>query len=209
MKFQLNKWYFDFSSECDVGYYYIMSLQIGFWRVGASGIYHFNQDREIRSFRFSKSFRGSIHQLNLSNAHMKMLPQKSSLQITHKDIELSGKWNHQTYPLKRMKKPLYQDDFGWCDWKVWSPYSKVDLSLRNQMKKSSLHGIGYIDLVRFAIPFWKIPIKSLYWGRLYSNDSWIILFKMVSQHKSVALYCDPRSTHSDIAVSVKKNLWIR
>jgi hypothetical protein len=100
MKIQLNKWYFDFTQGGEVGYYYIMSLHLGRWNIGASGIYHFSEQQEIKSFRLSTTCTESMHQLRTSHASMHMRPDQSVLNIRHKDALLSGKWSALTPPLK-------------------------------------------------------------------------------------------------------------
>ncbi len=201
MNLQLNKWYFDFTSEVHTGYYYIMGLRIGFARIGASGIYHFNEQENINSFKLAASYTASQHGLFLPNAQMKMETGKANLKIKHKDAELSGRWIIKSAPVKRISKPLYTDNCGWCDWKVWSAYSDVDIEINYQKKLTSLKGSGYIDLVRFAIPFWKIPLRSIYWGRLHCGSSWIVLFNMTSTQKNISYYFDPGNIYPDVSVS--------
>jgi hypothetical protein len=205
MKIQLNKWYFDFTQDSEVGYYYIMSLHVGRWNIGASGIYHFSAQQEIKSFRLSTTCTESMHQLRTSHASMHMRPDQSVLNIRHKDALLSGKWSALTPPLKRVYKPLLKDETGWCDWKVWSPISAVDLSLAAAGQKKELHGKGYIDFVRFAFPFWKMPLRSLYWSRLHSDDSWMVLFRAENRDGILSLYYDPHTIRQDVHLVLEKD----
>ncbi len=202
---RIDKWYFDFSSNTSIGYYYIIKVQIGQFHFGATGIYHFDDNSAYRSFKFSKLLSASNHDIVLSNALMSLNSNQSYLKIDHSNVQLEGTWKFESPVLKRIYKPLLNNNLGWCDWKVWSPLSNVALSITNPSNKVFLQGTGYIDYVRFAFPFWKIPITALYWGRLHCDNSWIVLFTCKTREKTVSLYYSPEKIREDISLDVTRS----
>lgn len=206
MKMKLEKWYLDFTSENVLGFYYIICLSLGPFRLGFSGINHFDSADPLKSFKFSRLTLRSFHVLSLRNASISTSLKSASLHIDHGQSQVRGTWSFLAPPQKRIAKPLYESKEGWCDWKVWTPKAAVDLEIKNKGRVDRLYGTGYIDYVRFNLPPWKMPLRCLYWGRMHSKDSWGVFISLKTADKSISLYMDPETAEQNISVQLNKDL---
>jgi len=205
MKIRLEKWYLDFTSEEETGFYYIMCITLGRFCIGFTGINHFDSSRSIQSFKFSRTKHLTFHQLILSKARLTTNLHTAHIQIDHGRTAIKGTWKFLHPPLKRARKPLFRNSDGWCDWKVWTPLAEVDLELHDEEKSKTLKGTGYIDFVRSSLPFWKTPFHSLYWGRMHSPDSWNIFLSLQSPEENISMYLDPQITERNVSVNLKRD----
>jgi len=204
MRVKLEKWYLDFTSEKALGFYYIMCLSIGPFRVGFSGINHYDSSGVLKSFKFSRLHHRSFHALQLRNAGFSTSLKSASLHINHGHSQMRGTWLFLAPPQKRINKPFYTSEKGWCDWKLWTPKAEVDIEVKNNGRIERLQGTGYIDYVRFNLSPWKMPFRSLYWGRVHSKDSWGVFISLAYADKSISLYMDPEEAEQDISVQFNK-----
>ncbi len=205
MRVKLEKWYLDFTSKKAIGFFYIMCFTIGRFRIGFSGINYFDSSQSIQTFKFSRINRCSFHKLYLGKAKLASNIKTAKLQINHGKTSVNGTWKFLSPPLKRLKKPLFWNQHGWCDWKVWTPLAEVELEFRNGTESSMLKGTGYIDFVRFTFPFWKIPFHSLYWGRMHCSNSWCVFLSVQTREEKISLYLDPQTAESKVSVHLKRN----
>jgi len=205
MKVKLEKWYLDFTSQDVTGFYYIMRITLGRLTFGFSGINHFDVTQSVQNFKFSRIARPSLHGLRLSKAQLSTDLKATHLRIDHGKTALQGTWKFLSPPLKRWRKPLYQNELGWADWKVWTPLAEVKLRFRNGKNITTLKGTGYIDFVRMTIPFWKMPFRSLYWGRMHSPASWSVFLSLQTEGEEISLYLDPQTGAQEASVSLKRN----
>lgn len=205
MRIKLEKWYLDFTSKNVLGFYYLMCISFGPFRLGFSGINHFGSKDPLKSFRFSRLNLRSFHKLSLKNASFSTSLKSASLRIDHGQSQIRGAWSFLAPPQKRTSKPFYESEEGWCDWKVWTPKATVDLEIKNNGRIDQLHGTGYIDYVRFNLPPWKTPLRRLYWGRMHSKDSWGVFISLESSDKSISLYMDPGTAEQNISVKLNKD----
>ncbi len=205
MKVKLEKWYLDFTSGNEIGFYYIMSVTIGGFKIGYSGINHFDSSQSVQNFKFSRIKLLSFHNLQLSNANLSSSINSAQLQIDHGKTAIKGTWKFHSPPLKRWRKPLFRNSNGWVDWKVWTPLADVKLIFRNGEKTTTLKGTGYIDFVRLTLPFWKLPFQTLLWGRMHSPRSWSVFLCLQTKEENISLYLDPKTTAQDVSVSLKRN----
>jgi len=128
MRIKLEKWYLDFTSEKALGFYYIMCLSIGPFRVGFSGINHYDSSGLLKSFKFSRLHHRSLHGLQVRNAGFSTSLKLASLHINHGHSQMRGTWLFLAPPQKRINKPFYTSEKGWCDWKLWTPKLENALS---------------------------------------------------------------------------------
>ncbi len=205
MKVKLEKWYLDFTSRCETGFYYIMILTIGRYKIGFSGINHFDPSQKVQNFKISRLEKRSFHKLRLSKAVLSSSIRTAHLKIDHGKIGLDGNWIFRTPPIKRWKKPLYANSNGWVDWKVWTPYADVEICLRKGKNTTTLRGTGYIDFVRLTFPFWKLPFQALYWGRMHSPSSWSVFLSLQTKEENISLYLDPQTRAQKLSVSLERN----
>lgn len=204
MNIKLEKWYLDLTSKSALGFYYIMCISLGSFRFGLSGINHFDKRGSLKSLKFSRLNLRSFHSLKLKNASFSTTLKCASLCINHGLSQIQGTWNFLAPPQKRIAKPLYKSEEGWCDWKVWTPKAKVNLAIKKNGNVDHLQGTGYIDYVRFSLPAWKTPLRRLYWGRMHSEDSWGVFMLLNSSNKSLSLYMDPETFEQDVSVLINR-----
>jgi hypothetical protein len=171
---QLDKWYFDCQTPEQFAYYYVSHLHLGSLGLVASEVHH---DRRQGSFRLGKAQHASWRVLQGAGARVQAYRDRVDLRIAGRRGTLQGSWCSRIVPLPRPRRPLYRDENGWCDWKVWTPHAQVTLTLPGD-DGPRLQGTGYVDLVRVALPFWRIPFRSLCWGRLFAGERWMVLFRM-------------------------------
>lgn len=202
---RLRKWYLDFHAEDETGFYYIMSLHTGIFKVGASGIYHVNKNREIRSFKFSRLKNESLHSLDLSRSSLNLSFKKAQLKTCHGSINLEGEWRNPNGPIKRVFKPLFRQGKNWCDWKVWMPAAEVNLKITAGHRSKNLKGKGYMDFIGFSLPPWNMPFHKLYWGRLHSDNNWIILNMIQSKDRTISVYYENGNHGQEAQVEVEKD----
>jgi hypothetical protein len=191
MLLRLKKWYFDVISSNALGFYYIAYLSIGTMKIGASGIYHYNRSSVLRSFKFSRLREESENKLILTNSGMRNFPDGSELRIGHRLCKIRGRWTPEASPITLGDKPIFHDRGFLCCWKVLTPYSRVSMKYVDREGSQTLQGTGYIDEVQLEIPLWYMPFKSLYWGRLHSAGSWIVLFYLKTANGDISYYVDP------------------
>ncbi len=205
MKLRLEKWYLDLSSADDVGFYYILTVSLGRLTIGFSGITHSDGSRSLRSFRFSRVRDRSLHALRLGNAQLSSTLRKADLRIDHGKTSISGTWRFCAPPQPRRFRPLYRNERGWCDWKVWAPKADVKLLIHENGRVRRVRGTGYIDFVRSTFPFWKSPLRSLYWGRMHSPSSWRIFLCLQTEDRRVAQYLDSQTAEADVDVRLNRD----
>lgn len=204
MKIKLEKWYIDFTSEKALGFYYIMCVSLGPIRIGLSGINHFGHGEQIKSLKFSRLHKRSIHALKLKNADYSSTLKAAHLKINHGSSRIQGTWLFLAPPQKRPYKPLYRCRDGWCDWKVWTPKAEVNMKVEQSGIVENLKGTGYIDYVRFDLPAWRTPLRRLYWGRMHSPDSWSVFMCLNCADKSLSLYMDPQGIERGVSVHLNR-----
>ncbi len=177
MLFQLDKWYLDCQTPEEFGYYYINRLRFGGLKVVSVEIDHHAHNEEFHWHRMGREVDSGRRILHGAGARIQVDPHNIELRIATDEGTLHGTWHCPTGPIARQVRPLYRDRHGWCDWKVWSPFAEVELTLFPG-RRSPLRGFGYVDFVRFTIPFWRISFHSLCWGRLFAGRHWIIMQRL-------------------------------
>ncbi|MEN8193455.1 MAG: hypothetical protein ABFS12_11605 [Bacteroidota bacterium] len=201
MSIKLEKYYFDVTSETEIGFYYVIMLRWKNFSVGASGIYHFTSSTQISSFKFSINPLRTINSIQLTNAKANISKRCSELFIDHNNVVLKGTWLQASQPLDRISKPLYQDGKYSSNWKVCSALSKVDLTIIKDGNRSNIVGTGYIDFVDLNFPFTKIPFTKLYWGRLHSENYWYVFLSLETKEKSISVCYYPEGSTKNVKVN--------
>jgi hypothetical protein len=205
VNFQLNKWYLDFSSAEEIGFYYVMSLHAGLFKIGYSAIHHYSRDDTVRTSKISRLTRETNHRLTLSVGELVFSPGTVLLKLDHERVGLRGEWLFTGRPIKMIKRPLIRQENGWCDWTVWTPFARSDVNLILKDRHRRIVGTGYIDFVRFAFPFWRVPFTKLYWGRLHGDKRWVILFLLIAPQTRMGLYADGEVARDILDVEVVRD----
>jgi hypothetical protein len=72
MKVKLEKWYLDFTSRNVTGFYYIMIISIGRYKIGFSGINHFDTSQQVQNFKMSRLKGSSKHRSRKNRTRRKL-----------------------------------------------------------------------------------------------------------------------------------------
>ena len=200
MKALLEKWYLDLTTPESTGFYYIMRVSLGPLRFGVTGINHFRGSLSHQSFRISRILYSGLHELDLGHARLTLRRGEAELHIRHGGTRVAGRWRSSSPGPPRPRRPLYRDERGRCDWKVWFPRAEAHLSFTSPEHDIQEQGTGYIDFVRSSFPAWDVPFRRLYWGRLHSRDSWEVFLALRTPDAWVSFYLDPRTIEPDVQV---------
>lgn len=201
MLMQLDKWYFDCQTDQEFGYYYVCRLSIGKLVLISSEVHHFGKEKVVHWSRLGRAPASGLRELRGAGAEIRARSTCTELKLANGKESLNGSWRSTIHPLPRYRRPLYLDDNGWCDWKVWSPFSEVSLSISPD---TTIRGSGYVDLVRINIPSWRIPFTSLHWGRLFSKEKWLILFHLLTPDMKTACSIDSSGTCSNVEIDINR-----
>ena len=84
---------------------------------------------------------------------------------------LRGEWHASR--VQGLSEQLLADQQGGIRWVCHQPkaWAKVD------GREGSLEGWGYTECIEISIPPWKLPIKTLYWGRCHSASHYLVWIK--------------------------------
>ncbi|MBT3274600.1 MAG: hypothetical protein HN368_15695 [Spirochaetales bacterium] len=205
MVLNLNKWYLDITSDCCIGFYYVMTVSVAGVRFGASAIYHFSGELTSKSFKLGRTRNSSTNNLLLNNAELNRSSEAVSLRIMHPSCRIDGTWNLDTEPIRRLEGPLYAAGDFQCDWSVAAPFSQVSLRFSDGRNSHDIEGTGYIDHVTMTIPLWTMPFRRLYWGRLHGDHSWIVLLSLETPDGHIGLFADPFSSEKLVSVETSLN----
>lgn len=178
---QFDKWYFDIQNEEIFGYYYLSLLRIGgfcftFTEIHQNGPGSFRYHTSQTGMRCKKNLRT----LNMPKSALALEKDCICLTMDGKKGRINARWQPVFPPLPRVKRRIYQNDDGYCVWKVWMPYASARINMQTSGSETlEVNGTGYVDFVRLTIPFWKIPFQTLHWGRLFADDGdWFVFFQL-------------------------------
>jgi len=93
------------------------------------------------------------------------LPDRSGDVITWDcpGIRVTGKWSGQTPPIHRV---LLQGRGGAIQWTCHMPRATATV----RVGEAALTGLGYVERLRLTIAPWRLPFRTLRWGRHTSAD---------------------------------------
>ena len=200
MKALLEKWYLDITTPEATGFFYIMRISLGPLSFGITGINYFKGSLTHQSFRISRIRHSGFHTLDLGHARLSLRQRDAELHIRHGRMQVSGRWRASSPGPPRPRRPLYRDERGRCDWKIWLPKADVQLRIASRGCESREQGTGYVDFVRSSFPAWDVPFRRLYWGRVHSRDSWGVFLALRTSDSWVTCYLDPQTVEPDVSV---------
>lgn len=198
------KWYMDIQNNYSTGYCYIGRLKIGGISIPFSEVHLHHAEKIINEYKTGFKYRSGFQSVSSGHYEMQLEKKDINLVIRYNDGELRGSWKRCYDPLPQPIKPIFKDVNGICDWKICSPKSKVSLNGRGN-HTFEITGQGYIDYVRLTIPLWKIPFKTLCWGRLFSDDDWFCFFHLTLPDSKIGFIADKSGWIKDVSVNLKKN----
>jgi len=133
--------------------------------------------------------------------------------LVWKPDRLDGTWDSEDKPVEAT---LVDTGTGKIAWHCTQPKARATI----KSSKLSFSGWGYTEYLEISIPIWKLPFKTLYWGRCHSDKHYIVWIKWegkikqnlvwfdghYSQHLSMA---DNKITGTDFSLRLEENIPLR
>lgn len=95
---------------------------------------------------------------------------KNSNQLIWQPKSLQAAWISSANSLNEV---LFNSEQGRIKWQCLQPKAKAKIEL----PEFSFTGWGYTELIEITIPVWKLPFKSLYWGRCHTDNHYLVWIK--------------------------------
>ncbi len=158
--FELSKWYLDcISSSGKAGIAYFGRLQWGPLRLQYSSLIE----------------NGSVrHSLRPEQG-----PLDDGDRITWRDdaLDIDGEWVADSPPLH---ETIFKCDEGAVVWQGLMPRAFARMGQKT--------GFGYVERLHMTIPPWRIPIKTLRWGRFCCAEEWVVWIDWIGEHNRRIVY---------------------
>jgi len=133
--------------------------------------------------------------------------------LVWKPQNLNATWDSAA---ARLDQQLLKSEKGEIKWQCIQPKAKVNIEL----PRISFSGWGYTECIEITIPVWKLPFKTLYWGRAHSENHYLVWIKWESPTtQSLVWHNGQRGTDliitghqissSDIRLKVGENTTLR
>jgi hypothetical protein len=78
-------------------------------------------------------------------------------------LKIDGEWRAQS---EQIHETVFASEEGCIDWHCLMP--------RAEARINSRVGLGYAELLTMTIAPWKLPIRTLRWGRFVTPSDWIV-----------------------------------
>jgi hypothetical protein len=119
-------------------------------------------------------------------------------------LGVSGSWTARAAPVRRV---LLRTARGGIEWQCHQPASDVRVELRrNDSSTAVLHGVGYVEELSLTLPPWRLPFRTLWWGRFVAPGASLVWIRWRgrSNHGLAALdgavHLRPRVGEAGVAV---------
>ncbi len=87
---------------------------------------------------------------------------------------------------KPIKETLLDVEDGKIVWQCTQPRARASIN----SSKLSFSGWGYTECLDITIPVWKLPFKTLYWGRCHTNNHYLVWIKWDGKTKQNSIWLD-------------------
>ena len=151
VEFRLAKWYLDCVTESgDVSIFYS-----GLARWGRA--LRLNYSSAIETTGAAVTTRRSFRSAPLPDfAHGAARWQSAALHI-------DGEWRAESDPVRAT---IFSSSDGSIEWECLMPRARVSIGGRQ--------GFGYVERLTMTIAPWKLPLRTLRWGRFVSASDWVV-----------------------------------
>jgi hypothetical protein len=103
--------------------------------------------------------------------------------LTWKPGGLVGTWESVEKPVEAI---LLDTEKGKIAWQCAQPKARANI----KSSKLSFSGWGYTECLDITIPVWKLPFKTLYWGRCHTDNHYLVWIKWDGKTKQNMLWFD-------------------
>jgi len=148
--FQLSKWYLDCVTDLgDASIAYIGMVDWGPVRVHYSSV--------IESKAQFVSARHSLRPQTEPGISHGLLHWRSTA------LKMDGEWQADS---PAIRETVFASDAGLIEWQCFMPRARARIGNR--------FGLGYAEHLRMTIAPWRLPIRTLRWGRFSTGSDWIV-----------------------------------
>lgn len=148
--FELSKWYLDCITDLgDVSVAYTGSVKWGPIRLHYSSLLESAADSVTTKHSLRPQGEPEID--------------ASSLRWHSDALNLSGEWCTQ---VTQIRETIYTSELGSIEWHCLMPHAQARVVNR--------FGLGYAEHLRMTIAPWRIPIRTLLWGRFVTQSDWVV-----------------------------------
>ncbi len=146
MAFRLRKWYLDLVTQDG-------QAAILYWA-----------DVRVLGLRFRHASltlvpaNSSVIELRSSRAGREPAVSSSDCRYDHAPLGIRGRWSFRQTSINTR---LLEHPDGVVDWTCLSPLTDVEL----RVHADTLIGSGYVERLDMTFPAWRLPIRTLHWGR--------------------------------------------
>jgi hypothetical protein len=148
--FHLSKWYLDCVTDSgDTSIVYTGTVNWGPSRV------HYSSLLEHTA--------GSVTSRHSLRAQTEPIIDHCSLRWQSEALKIDGEWKADSVEIR---ETIFSSDAGSIEWHCLMP--------RAQVRIHDSCGLGYAEHINMAIAPWKLPIRTLRWGRFAADSEWIV-----------------------------------
>jgi len=148
--FHLSKWYLDCVTDSgDTTIVYTGTVSWGPSRVHYSSLL--------------RSTAGSVSSTHSLRAHAEPIIGQCSLRWQSKPLKIDGEWKADSMEIR---DTIFASDAGSVEWHCLMPRAQVHIH--------DGCGLGYTEHISMSIAPWKLPIRTLRWGRFAAPSDWIV-----------------------------------
>ena len=191
--FYFRKWYFDlisYDANQTLYLYFIFSRTLGFSLSHVSINFH---NKDLGQIKFSQSYfnepKFSDENFSIDGNFFKQTGDNYKLAIQLKEIYLELNY-HSLEPKWSLNDDgsIIDKKGGRLSWTVPQPKASVEGKIIYRNNEILLKGYGYEDIVEMTLPFWRLPIKELFWGRTHCEDYTVIFNRLLLENDKLIQY---------------------
>ncbi|HLO40131.1 MAG TPA: hypothetical protein VK176_03845 [Phycisphaerales bacterium] len=192
--FSLAKWYLDCTTDQGEAWIlYAARLSLGPLHIAYSSVIHAGPQIPVTQIRSLGVHADPVLAGPAGSVH------GASIELPA--LGVSGRWEAMQ-AARGISAGLYESPEGAVVWNAHLPCARADLTIKGQR----ITGIGYVELLKMTIPPWKLPINTLRWGRLITDNHHAVWIHWAGPHPRADLWIDGRR-HSIIECTDLSMSW--
>jgi len=161
--FSLQKWYLDIADDHG-------NVYIGYWAALKWGRLKLNGWQNL----WHIPGKGVVTQTRLTRQSPPVFDEMNRL--VWKQDNLDGTWESEEKPVEAT---LVDMGTGKIVWYCTQPKARASI----KSPTLSFSGWGYTECLDISIPIWKLPFRTLYWGRCHTDKHYIVWIKWEGKTK--------------------------
>jgi hypothetical protein len=117
--------------------------------------------------------------------------QATSLDVSDRELHwrapslgVDGRWQRSS---PGIRATIYESAEGMVEWHCLIPRGDAAI---DRTGRPPLHGLGYVEHLRVTIPPWRLPIRTLRWGRFLTGRQSLIWIDWQGDHNARRVYLD-------------------